>query len=212
MVSELNDNHVSTYEDASELLHNSLLNHYGVDVEIANPGEYYLCATSLLAKVIERKVQSATFHGNVDKVLQFAEWKADTFYYEDSLCQCFEIGFGSKTRLRCFMPKGGITFSQCDLSLLAFDVDGVSARVDAHYPEFAIETKLGLDKDDARFLKQEARISVDRHGIRTSSFTVSGPTSDSPAYEIECWLDRPFLFSIIIDRWCPCYIGAFSSE
>ena len=87
------------------------------------------------------------------------------------------------------------------MSLLAFDVDGVSARVDAHYPEFAIETKLGLDEDDARFLKQEARRSADRYGIRASSFTVSGPTSDSPTYEIECWLDRLFLFSIIVDRW-----------
>ena len=204
---ELNKHYVSTFEGELPQLKKAVSNHYGRDVAMNNPGEYYFSFLEVKSTlyVPRQYIDEEEFYGKQTKPMTYAGDKADTGFAEDESSFCLDVPFLS-FRLRVCLPKEGYSLQDVSGDFLTQELE--TRRVFFHLPEFDINSSLSLPAPSGH-MEQSAKIRVTRYGLEASSFTVHGPTSGSPYDEVECWINRPFYFALLHEG-IPLFAGVYN--
>ena len=77
-------------------------------------------------------------------------------------------------------------------------------------PEFKLSSKLLLASTIEYFVQQDNSFSFDKYGVEGSSFTIMGPTSTNPDYDVALTVDKPFMF-VSSYQSLPLFIGSVFS-
>ena len=209
-VQELNDHYVSTFEGDIPSLKRALSKHYGREVTMGDPGEYYYSFLEAKATLYSpwEYIDDAPFYGEQTKVLTYAGHKVERGGYdEDEFGYCVDIPFLSDgLSFRAYVPKQGHSLSDLSSSFLTRAL--TSHRVFFHVPEFTISSRITLPSTGG-YMEQSADIRLSRYGLEAKSFTAHGPTQGNPNEEIECWINRSFYFAVMAQK-TPLFVGVYN--
>lgn len=188
--------HVSYFEGDTDKLSNSLSRYYDRDIKIANPGTYYFSLLDLKDRFLVPHDTKKDMPFNQEGKHEYVEFIGDYSTVQDEKYTLVSFLI-NKTELRLIMPTDSHSLS--DVSLSDFYAESSETkRVHAYVPEFEKEYQY-VKQDDTVFHYQGNKFSFDKFGVTASSFTVKGPTSVDPAYDLDITFDRPFLFASFYD-------------
>lgn len=195
LIHELAEYHVSTFLGNVDELQNSLSRFYSVPVPISNPGTYYLnnFVYEDFFAIPQNTMHDFEFHGLAKTQTVTAvsmEQMASYSIKEDCTIAEFSI---KQTNLRIVLPNEGSSLSSIDPSLLYSPLEE-RGRISFRIPEFSVSSTKAFPSESGQFMQQSNTFRFDRYGMKASSFTVRGPTATDPSFDLEFYVDRPFLF------------------
>lgn len=204
----LSDSGVDAFVGSVPELEASLSDHFGQNVQLfGNEGTYVLANLDVEDRfLIPLTVKTKAFNGaeGHDFTEQIVYGKVARLN-RAILCEV-EIRM---TSMRFLLPDDGAIASEIDPKALIETTQWEQKRIALSCPEFSLRSRsYQTEKDHLK--AQDCAFEYNRYGIKGHAFTISGPTSADPGYDIAIDLNRSFYFASMY-RNLPAFVGLVSS-
>ena len=203
-------NNVSYFSGKVDELSNSLSRFYNREIRLMDSGDYSLDDVELSDRFSEpiAQTEDIVFKGKEEKAISALAIIQDAYFYSSSEYSSVMFNVG-KTALTIFMNSDSSVNPSLALNSKISEI-GERKRVKISIPEFKLSSKLLLASTIEYFVQQDNSFSFDKYGVEGSSFTIMGPTSTSPDYDVAFTVDKPFMFASSYQS-LPLFIGSVFS-
>lgn len=205
-INDKNVDNVSYFEGTVDELNNSLSRFYDRKISLANSGTYYLSLLELQDYFLVPEKTEDKLPFNSNGTYTYVSMVKNGKYEIKDNYTIFEVSINA-TKMRILLPNTDVDISSISLSEILKEPES-SGRISVKIPEFNVSSEY-TDASDGYTYHQE-NFTFNHYGVKGSSFTVNGPTSTSPDYDLTIDVNHSFYFMSMLED-APLFAGKITT-